>query len=145
MAGGAGSVTKRPSKSGGFPGKIVLVLIALLLGVTFLLELKWNKETEKLSLRTCFQMAPGLNQGAPVIMSGIAAGFVANVAVQPTNAQCPVEVSILLNIKTGTRIPSDSTVGLQRDKAMGDAEAVIHLGKNGDASLEEGDSLKAEN
>lgn len=145
MAGGAGSLTERSSKSGGFSGKIVLGLIALLLGVTFLLELKWNKETEKLSLRTCFQTAPGLNQGAPVIMSGIASGFVANVAVESTNAECPVRVDILLNIKSGTRIPSDSTVGLHRDKAMGDTEAVIHLGKNGDASLEEGDSLKAEN
>jgi ABC-type transporter Mla subunit MlaD len=145
MAGDArsGELEKQSRKSG-FPGKIVLGLIALLLGITFLFELKWNKETERLSFETCFRNAEGLNEGAPVIMSGIAAGFVAKVAVHPAGAQCPVEVVILLNVKRGTKIPSDSTVGLQRDRAMGDTEAVIHVGTNPGPSLADGGTLRSE-
>jgi ABC-type transporter Mla subunit MlaD len=146
MASGAGSPKlQEPSQNRGFPGKLVLALIALLLGMTFLFELRWNRETERLSFQTCFRNAEGLNEGAPVIMSGIAVGFVASVVNHPPGARCPAEVGILLNVKSGTRIPSDSTVGLQRDRALGDTEAVIHLGTNSGPGLAEGDSLRSEN
>ena len=139
-----GAKLEKQAVQRGFPGKIVLGLIALLLGMTFLFEIEWNKETERLSFTTCLQKAEGLNEGAPVMMSGIAAGFVASVAAHPPGGECPVEVGILLNLKRGTKVPSDSTVGLQRDRAMGDTEAVVHMGTNPGRGLADGGTLRGE-
>ncbi len=80
---------------------------------------------QRLELKTYFQDAKGLREGAPVRLAGVNIGRVKSVRARPEMSQSPAEVVLLISTEYRLNIPNDSTVSLANEGVLGEPFAQI--------------------
>jgi len=110
------------------------VLLFLMSGTAGLL-------TRRITLRSYFDNAEGLRQGAPVRLSGVDIGNVTNIRIVPDKSKqlTPVEVTMKVSTKYGYALHRDSVTSLETAGVLGEtyldidsSQAVGPLATDGD-------------
>lgn len=103
-------------------GILVLVAVAVLIGLVFLMSgSTGGLFAHKLTLRTYFQNAGGLKNGAPVTLEGVTIGNVTRIRIVPARNPSPVEVTFQVNEKASYGLHADSTTSIAQAGVLGDS------------------------
>ena len=94
----------------------VLILVILLMN-----SAAGGVFSKKLTLRTYFDNAGGLKNGAPVTLEGVTIGNVTRIRVVPERAPKPVEVTMRLGGRYAEDIHTDSTTTIAQAGVLGDS------------------------
>lgn len=76
---------------------------------------------EKLTLRTYFDNAGGLKNGAPVTLEGVTIGNIAHIRVVPDRSPTPVEVTMRVGGEYIHDLHTDSTTSIAQAGVLGDS------------------------
>lgn len=103
-------------------GILVLVAVAVLIGLVFLMSgSTGGLFAKKLVLRSYFQNASGLKNGAPVTLEGVTIGNVKQIRIVPDRNPTPVEVTMQVAGKTAYALHADSTTSITAAGVLGDS------------------------
>jgi phospholipid/cholesterol/gamma-HCH transport system substrate-binding protein len=103
-------------------GVLVLAAMAVLIGLIFLMSgSSGGLFANKLVLRSYFENAAGLKDGAPVTLEGVTIGNVIHVRVVPDRNPTPVEVSIRVGREYAGDLHTDSTTSIAQAGVLGDS------------------------
>ena len=96
--------------------------MAVLIGLIFLMSgSTGGLFAPKLALRSYFQNAAGLKNGAPVTLDGVTIGNVTHVRVVPERNPTPVEVSMRVDLKYSRALHTDTTTMIAQAGVLGDS------------------------
>jgi phospholipid/cholesterol/gamma-HCH transport system substrate-binding protein len=107
-------------------GSLVLAATLVLIGLIFLMSGSTGGFARKLLLRSYFENAAGLKDGAPVTLEGVTIGTVIHVRVVPDRNPTPVEVTMQVSHEYLTRLHTDSTASIDQAGALGDSYVDIN-------------------
>jgi phospholipid/cholesterol/gamma-HCH transport system substrate-binding protein len=103
-------------------GALVLVGVAVLIGLIFLMSgSTGGLFSHKLTLRSYYQNASGLKNGAPVTLEGVTIGNVTQIHIVPSRNPTPVEITMQVNAKAAYGLHTDSTTSIQSAGVLGDS------------------------
>jgi len=103
-------------------GALVAVAIAVLIGLIFLMTgSSGGLFTRKIKVRSYFDNASGLKNGAPVTLQGVTIGNVSRVRVMPSRNPTPVEVTMTLSNSDAALLHSDTTASIAQAGVLGDS------------------------
>jgi phospholipid/cholesterol/gamma-HCH transport system substrate-binding protein len=103
-------------------GALVLVAVAILIFLVFLMSgSTGGLFAPKLVLRTYFDNASGLKNGAPVTLEGVTIGNVIRIRVVPERAPKAVEVTMRIGEKSLPLLHVDSTTVIAQAGVLGDS------------------------
>jgi len=103
-------------------GALVLVAMAVLVGIIFLMSgSSGGLFAHKLVLRSYFENAAGLKDGAPVTLEGVTIGNVTHVRVVPDRNPTPVEVTMQVGYEWVSGLHTDSTSMIAQAGVLGDS------------------------
>lgn len=103
-------------------GTLVLVAVAILIFLIFLMSgSTGGLFARKLALRTYFDNASNLKNGAPVTLEGVTIGSVTRIRVVPSHAPKSVEVTLRIGEKSLPLLHSDSTTVIAQAGVLGDS------------------------
>jgi phospholipid/cholesterol/gamma-HCH transport system substrate-binding protein len=103
-------------------GALVLAAMAVLILVILLMNsASGGLFAEKIILRTYFNNAGGLKNGAPVTLEGVTIGNIARVRVAPDHGEKPVEVIMRIGGKYLSDLHVDSTTSIAQAGVLGDS------------------------
>ena len=103
-------------------GSLVLAATLVLIGIIFLMSgSSGGLFARKLLLRSYFENAAGLKDGAPVTLEGVTIGNVIHVRVIPDRDPTPVEVTMQVDRKTLRLLHTDSTASISQAGVLGDS------------------------
>jgi phospholipid/cholesterol/gamma-HCH transport system substrate-binding protein len=103
-------------------GTLILVAVAILIFLIFLMSgSTGGLFAPKLTLRTYFDNAGGLKNGAPVTLEGVTIGNVLRIRIVPERSPKPVEVSMRIGDKFAPFLHTDSTTALAQAGVLGDS------------------------
>ncbi len=103
-------------------GALVLVAMAILVGLILLMSSSGGGLfARKLVLRSYFENAAGLKDGAPVTLEGVTIGNVIHVRVVPERNPTPVEVKMQVGYEYLGLLHTDSTVTIAQAGVLGDS------------------------
>ena len=103
-------------------GALVLVAVAILIFLIFLMSgSTGGLFARKLTLRSYFDNASGLKNGAPVTLEGVTIGNVMRIRVVPSRSPKPVEVTMKIGQKNVGFLHSDSTTVIAQAGVLGDS------------------------
>jgi phospholipid/cholesterol/gamma-HCH transport system substrate-binding protein len=103
-------------------GALVLVAAAVLIGLILLMSgSSGGLFAPKLVLRSYFENAAGLKDGAPVTLEGVTIGNVIHVRVVPDRNPTPVEVSMRVGREWLGLLHTDSTASIAQAGVLGDS------------------------
>ncbi len=103
-------------------GALVLLGLAVLIGIIFLMSGSSGGLFEhKLVLRSYFENAAGVKDGAPVTLEGVTIGNVIHVRVVPDRNPTPVEVTMQVGSESASRLHTDSTASIDQAGVLGDS------------------------
>lgn len=103
-------------------GALVLVAMAVLIGLIFLMSgSTGGLFAPKLKLRSYFENAEGLKNGAPVTLEGVTIGNVIRIRVVPERNPTPVEVTMQVSDKARALLHTDSTTSIAQAGVLGDS------------------------
>jgi phospholipid/cholesterol/gamma-HCH transport system substrate-binding protein len=103
-------------------GALVMAAMAVLIGLIFLMSgSSGGLFARKLVLRSYFENAAGLKDGAPVTLEGVTIGNVIHVRVIPGRNPTPVEVTMRVGHEYLRGLHSDSTVSIAQAGVLGDS------------------------
>ena len=103
-------------------GALVLVAVAILIALIFLMSgSTGGLFAPKLVLRTYFDNAGGLKNGAPVTLEGVTIGNVIGIHVVPSRAPKSVEVMMRIGEKSLPLLHVDSTTVIAQAGVLGDS------------------------
>jgi phospholipid/cholesterol/gamma-HCH transport system substrate-binding protein len=103
-------------------GVLVLSAMAVLIGLIFLMSgSSGGLFARKLVLRSYFENAAGLKDGAPVTLEGVTIGNVTRIRVVPERNPMPVEVTMQVSHKYEPALHSDSTTSIAQAGVLGDS------------------------
>jgi len=103
-------------------GALVLAAMAVLLGLVFLMSgSSGGVFAPKLTLRSYFDNANGLKNGAPVSLEGVTIGSVMKIRVVPDRNPTPVEVTMQVDQKAKALLHMDSTTSIAQAGVLGDS------------------------
>jgi phospholipid/cholesterol/gamma-HCH transport system substrate-binding protein len=96
--------------------------MAVLIGLIFLMSgSTGGLFARKLALRSYFQNAAGLKDGAPVTLDGVTIGNVTHVRVVPERNPTPVEVTMSVDWKYSKALHKDTTSMIAQAGVLGDS------------------------
>jgi phospholipid/cholesterol/gamma-HCH transport system substrate-binding protein len=96
--------------------------MAVLIGIIFLMSGSSGGLFEhKLVLRSYFENAAGVKDGAPVTLEGVTIGNVTHVRVIPDRNPTPVEVTMQVGGEYASKLHSDSTASIDQAGVLGDS------------------------
>ena len=102
---------------------LIVVTAAMLLGL-----FGWSKVHNRgLVVKTYFDDAKGLREGAPVRLAGVDIGRVTSVRARPEMRDSPAEVVMLISTPYPLNIPRDATVSLARAGLLGETYPQIEI------------------
>ena len=102
-------------------GALVMAAMAVLVGLILLMSGSTGGLFEtKLALRSYFENAAGLKDGAPVTLEGVTIGSVIHVRVVPDRNPTPVEVTMLVGHKYLHLLHTDSTTSIAQAGVLGE-------------------------
>jgi len=103
-------------------GALVLAAMAVLVVLIFLMSgSTGGLFARKLVLRSYFENAAGLKDGAPVTLEGVTIGNVTKVRVVPERNPTPVEVSLQVGEEYAKALHVDSTTSIAQAGVLGDS------------------------
>ncbi len=103
-------------------GALVLTAMAVLIGLIFLMSgSTGGLFARKLKLRSYFENAAGLKDGAPVTLEGVTIGNVIHVRVIPERNPTPVEVTMQVGREYLHDLHTDSTASIAQAGVLGDS------------------------
>ena len=103
-------------------GALVLAAMAVLIALIFLMSgSTGGLFARKLLLRSYFENAAGLKDGAPVTLEGVTIGNVIHVRVVPDRNPTPVEVTMQMDYKHVHALHVDSTAAIAQAGVLGDS------------------------
>lgn len=103
-------------------GALVLAAMAVLVGLIFLMSgSTGGLFAPKLILRTYFNNASGLKNGAPVTLEGVTIGNVIRMRVVPERNPNPVEVTMKVGQESLRDLHSDSSASIAQAGVLGDS------------------------
>jgi phospholipid/cholesterol/gamma-HCH transport system substrate-binding protein len=103
-------------------GTLVLVAIAILIFLIFLMSgSTGGLFAPKLMLRTYFDNASNLKNGAPVTLEGVTIGNVTRIRVVPSRSPKAVEVTMRIGEKSLSLLHTDSTTVIAQAGVLGDS------------------------
>jgi len=103
-------------------GALVLAATAVLIGLIFLMSGSTGGPfARKLVLRSYFQNASGLKNGAPVTLDGVTIGYVMHVRVVPNRNPTPVEVTMQVGHEYLGGLHVTSTASISQAGVLGDS------------------------
>ena len=103
-------------------GALVLVATAVLIGLILLMSSSGGGLfARKLLLRSYFENAAGLKDGAPVTLEGVTIGNVIHVRVAPSHNPTPVEVTMRVSHEYLRDLHTDSTASIAQAGVLGDS------------------------
>jgi phospholipid/cholesterol/gamma-HCH transport system substrate-binding protein len=103
-------------------GALVLAAAAVLIGLIFLMSgSTGGLFARKITLRSYFENASGLKDGAPVTLEGVTIGNVIHVRVVPDRNPTPVEVTMQVGREYLRDLHVDSTAAIQQAGVLGDS------------------------
>lgn len=103
-------------------GALVLVGVAVLIFTIFLISgSTGGLFTHKLTLRTYFQSASGLKNGAPVTLEDVTIGNVKRIRIVPERSPTMVEITMQVSPNVVNALHSDSTTSIQSAGVLGDS------------------------
>ncbi|MFZ1085952.1 MAG: MlaD family protein [Terracidiphilus sp.] len=103
-------------------GALVLAAMAVLVGLILLMSgQSGGLFNRKLVLRSYFENAAGLKDGAPVTLQGVTIGNVIHVRVVPERNPMPVEVAMRVGYEYAGFLHTDSTATIDQAGVLGDS------------------------
>jgi len=132
-------------------GALVLAAMAILIFVILLMNsAAGGVFSKKLTVRTYFDNAGGLKNGAPVTLEGVTIGNVVKIRVVPERAPKPVEVTLRVGGTYAGFLHSDSTTTIAQAGVLGDSYVDIssvrakgpQIGNNAELPSTEAPSLQ---
>ena len=103
-------------------GSLVLVAVAILIALIFLMSgSTGGLFAPKLILRSYFENASGLKNGAPVTLEGVTIGNVLRIRVVPERSPTPVEVTMRIGDKFAPFLHTDSNTVIAQAGVLGDS------------------------
>ncbi len=103
-------------------GALVLVAMAVLVGLILLMSgQSGGLFARKLMLRSYFENAAGLKDGAPVTLEGVTIGNVIHIRVAPERNPFPVEVTMRVGYEYLSLLHTDSTAAINQAGVLGDS------------------------
>ncbi|MGA3010918.1 MAG: MlaD family protein [Terracidiphilus sp.] len=103
-------------------GALVLAAMTVLVGLIFLMSgSSGGLFARKLALRSYFNNAAGLKDGAPVTLEGVTIGNVIHVRVVADRNPTPVEVTMRVGDEYRNRLHTDSTATINQAGVLGDS------------------------
>ena len=103
-------------------GALVLLAMAVLVMLILLMSsASGGLFARKLVLRSYFENAAGLKDGAPVTLEGVTIGNVIHVRVIPERNPTPVEVTMRVGREYRDRLHTDSTASINQAGVLGDS------------------------
>ena len=103
-------------------GALVLVAVAVLIGLIFLMSgSTGGLFAKKLTLRSYFENAENLKNGAPVTLEGVTIGNVTRIRIVPDRNPNPVEVTMQVGDKAAYALHTDSTTSIAQAGVLGDS------------------------
>jgi phospholipid/cholesterol/gamma-HCH transport system substrate-binding protein len=103
-------------------GALVMTAMAVLVGLILLMSgSTGGLFARKLALRSYFQNAAGLKDGAPVTLQGVTIGNVIHVRVVPDRNPTPVEVTMQVGHEYRRLLHTDSTAVIAQAGVLGDS------------------------
>ncbi|HTA79250.1 MAG TPA: MlaD family protein [Terracidiphilus sp.] len=111
-------------------GALVLVAVAVLVGLIFLMSgTTGGLFAPKLTLRSYFNNASGLKNGAPVTLEGVTIGNVLRIRVVPERNPTPVEVTMRVGEEYIRDLHVNSTTAIAQAGVLGDSYLDIDSSK----------------
>ena len=108
-------------------GVLVLVALAALTALIFLMTGSTGGIfTGKITLRSYFENAAGLKDGAPVNLEGVTIGNVTGIKIVPSRKLTPVEVTMKISARYREAVRTDSTSSLETIGVLGDTVVDIN-------------------
>lgn len=103
-------------------GALILAAVAILIVLVFLMSgSSGGLFARKITLRTYFENASNLKNGAPVTLEGVTVGNVKQIRVVPTRPNKPVEVTLIVGEKIARLLHTDSTTVIAQAGVLGDS------------------------
>ncbi len=99
--------------------------------------------THKITLRSYFDNAGGLREGAPVRLAGVDIGNVTGIRIVPNKLTTPVEVTMKVNTKYKFNLRKDSITLLSTAGVLGETYVDIDSSAASAAEAKDGDTLAA--
>ena len=122
-------------------GLTVLIASATLAVLIFLMSGTGGWLTSKITLRSYFDNAGGLREGAPVRLAGVDIGNVTTVLVVPGKPTTPVEVIMKVNTKYRFNLRKDSVTLLSTAGVLGETYVDIDSSAAKGPEVSNGDTL----
>jgi phospholipid/cholesterol/gamma-HCH transport system substrate-binding protein len=122
-------------------GITVVVASAALITLIFLMNSTGGVFTKKIRLRSYFDDASGLRQGAPVRLEGVDIGNVASVSVVRDRPLTPVEVVMKVNTQYLFNLRKDSVTSLETAGVLGETFVQIYSHTAKGPQAQDGDEL----
>jgi phospholipid/cholesterol/gamma-HCH transport system substrate-binding protein len=121
---------------------LTVLFASITLGVlTFLMSGTTGLFTTKITLRSYFDNAQGLRNGAPVRLQGVDIGNVTGVRVVGDRPRTPVEIVMRVNTKYGFNIRKDSVTSLSTAGVLGETFIDIDSALAKGPEARDGDTL----
>ncbi|MGC1450257.1 MAG: MlaD family protein [Candidatus Sulfotelmatobacter sp.] len=123
---------------------ITVILASLTLGfLLFLMSGTAGFFTPRITLKSYFDNAQGLRQGAPVRLSGVDVGNVTNIRIVPDKDKqlTPVEVTMKLSTKYSYGMRRDSVTSLETAGVLGETFLDIDSSQAVGSPVQDGDTL----
>ena len=103
-------------------GALVMTAMAVLVGLILLMSSSsGGLFARKLALRSYFENAAGVKDGAPVTLEGVTIGNVIHVRVVPDRNPTPVEVTMQVGREYRNRLHTDSPASIAQAGVLGDS------------------------
>ncbi len=124
-------------------GLTVVVASATLMVLIFLMSGTGGWFTKKITLRSYFDNAGGLRQGAPVRLAGVDIGNVKSIRIVGGNPRTPVEVTMKVNTKYSFNLRKDSITLMSTAGVLGETYVDVDSSTAKGPEATDGDTLAA--
>jgi phospholipid/cholesterol/gamma-HCH transport system substrate-binding protein len=125
-------------------GLTVLVASMILAVLIFLMSGTGGWLTRKITIRSYFDNASGLREGAPVRLAGVDIGNVKTVRIVPGRPTTPVEVTMKVNTKYSFNLRKDSVTLLSTAGILGETYVDVDSSQAKGPIAADGDVLPAQ-
>jgi phospholipid/cholesterol/gamma-HCH transport system substrate-binding protein len=121
---------------------ITVIVASLTLGfLLFLMSGTAGLFTPRITLKSYFDNAEGLRQGAPVRLSGVDIGNVTHIAIVRDKPLTPVEITIKISTKYDYGLHQDSVTSLETAGVLGETYLDIDSSQAVGGPVHDGDTL----
>ena len=124
-------------------GLTVVVASTTLMVLIFLMSATGGWFTKKITLRSYFDNAGGLRQGAPVRLAGVGIGNVTGIRIVDGKPATPVEVKMKVNTKYKFNLRKDSVTLLSTAGVLGETYVDVDSSTAKGPEARDGDTLAA--